>query len=188
MVTAPLPARIVEKSLASDRMVMDTVVGKYSDHHPLYRQSAMLERDSGRGIQPGDAGRLGDAGGRVADPHGRGDEARGYSAAFTFRLMKLRSTCRCMKAAGRIIKPICGSTAAGRNGGVRLPFGPRTGWTETVSGTVRRSSADGWLCGLRSDRRAENGSRSCWSHAERYFSSVICSTSASRAVSFSRSS
>jgi hypothetical protein len=49
--------------------------------------------------------------------------------------------------------------SAGRNGGVRLPFGPRTGWTETVSGTVRRSSPDGWLCGLRSDRRAEDRSR-----------------------------
>jgi hypothetical protein len=27
--------------------VIDTVVSKYCDHQPLYRQSAMLERDSG---------------------------------------------------------------------------------------------------------------------------------------------
>jgi transposase len=47
---APLPARIVDKSLVSDRVVIDTVVSKYSDHLPLYRQSAMLERDAGVSI------------------------------------------------------------------------------------------------------------------------------------------
>ena len=44
---APLPARIVEKGLVSDRIVIDTMVNKYSDHLPLYRQSAILERDLG---------------------------------------------------------------------------------------------------------------------------------------------
>jgi hypothetical protein len=38
---------VIEKSLVSDRIVIDTVVNKYCDHLPLYRQSAMLERDSG---------------------------------------------------------------------------------------------------------------------------------------------
>ncbi len=47
VVSAPLPPRIIEKCLASDRIVIDTVVSKYCDHQPLYRQSAMLERDSG---------------------------------------------------------------------------------------------------------------------------------------------
>ena len=47
VVTAPVPARIVEKGLASDRVVLDTVVAKYSDHVPLYRQSAILERETG---------------------------------------------------------------------------------------------------------------------------------------------
>ena len=47
VLAAPLPPRIIEKSLVSDRIVMDTVVGKYADHCPWYRQSAMLERDSG---------------------------------------------------------------------------------------------------------------------------------------------
>jgi transposase len=47
VVTAPLPARIIDKSLASDRVVIDTVVAKYSDHLPLYRQSAILERETG---------------------------------------------------------------------------------------------------------------------------------------------
>jgi len=44
---APVPQRIVEKSLVSDRVVIDTVVAKYSDHLPLYRQSAILEREAG---------------------------------------------------------------------------------------------------------------------------------------------
>lgn len=44
---APVPARIIDKGLVSDRVVIDTVVSKYSDHLPLYRQSAMLERETG---------------------------------------------------------------------------------------------------------------------------------------------
>jgi transposase len=44
---APLPPRIIEKSLASDRLIIDTIVNKYADHLPLYRQSAILERDTG---------------------------------------------------------------------------------------------------------------------------------------------
>jgi hypothetical protein len=47
VVAAPLPARIIEKGLVSDRVVIDTVVAKYSDHLPLYRQSAILERETG---------------------------------------------------------------------------------------------------------------------------------------------
>jgi transposase len=45
--SAPLPARIIDKGLASDRVVIDTVVSKYADHLPLYRQSAILERETG---------------------------------------------------------------------------------------------------------------------------------------------
>src|SRR6201995_1715216 len=44
---APLPTRIIDKGLASDRVVIDTVVSKYADHLPLYRQSAILERETG---------------------------------------------------------------------------------------------------------------------------------------------
>jgi hypothetical protein len=43
----PVAPRIVEKGLASDRVVVETVVAKYSDHLPLYRQAAILERDAG---------------------------------------------------------------------------------------------------------------------------------------------
>jgi len=45
--TAPLATRIIDKGLASDRVVIDAVVAKYSDYLPLYRQSAMLERETG---------------------------------------------------------------------------------------------------------------------------------------------
>src|SRR5580704_16435934 len=45
--SAPLPVRIIDKGLASDRVIIDTVVSKYADHLPLYRQSAILERETG---------------------------------------------------------------------------------------------------------------------------------------------
>jgi transposase len=47
VVTAPLPARIIDKSLVSDQVIINTVIAKYSDHLPLYRQSVMLERNTG---------------------------------------------------------------------------------------------------------------------------------------------
>jgi transposase len=43
----PLEPRIVEKGVASDRVVIETVVGKYCDHLPLYRQALILEREAG---------------------------------------------------------------------------------------------------------------------------------------------
>ena len=50
VVSAPLPRRIIEKCLASDRIVVDTVISKYCNHTPLYRQSMILGRDLGLGI------------------------------------------------------------------------------------------------------------------------------------------
>jgi transposase len=44
---APAPVRIIAKGLASDRVVIDTLIRKYCDHLPLYRQSVILERESG---------------------------------------------------------------------------------------------------------------------------------------------
>lgn len=62
--TAPAPLRILDKSLASDRIVVDTIVSKYSDHLPLYRQSTMLEREAGveigRGTMDGWVMRVGE--------------------------------------------------------------------------------------------------------------------------------
>jgi transposase len=47
---APLPERIIDKGLVSDQVVIDTLVSKYSDHVPLYRQSVILQRDAGVSI------------------------------------------------------------------------------------------------------------------------------------------
>jgi transposase len=47
VVSALLPPRIIEKCLASDRIVIDTIVSKYCNHTPLHRQSVILERDLG---------------------------------------------------------------------------------------------------------------------------------------------
>lgn len=44
---AVAPPRIVEKGLVSDRVVTDTIVAKFVDHQPPYRQSARLEREAG---------------------------------------------------------------------------------------------------------------------------------------------
>jgi transposase len=44
---APVPARIIEKGLVSDQVVINTVIAKYSDHLPLHCQSAILEREAG---------------------------------------------------------------------------------------------------------------------------------------------
>ena len=45
VVAAPLPERIIAKGLVSNRVVVDTIVKKYSDHLPLYRQEMILKRD-----------------------------------------------------------------------------------------------------------------------------------------------
>jgi transposase len=50
VMAAPLPPRIIDKSLVSDRIVIDTIVRKYCDSMPLYRQSTMLKRDTGLDI------------------------------------------------------------------------------------------------------------------------------------------
>ena len=47
VVRAPGPVRIIEKGLASDRVIIDTVVSKYADYVPIYRQSAILKRETG---------------------------------------------------------------------------------------------------------------------------------------------
>src|SRR5260370_24817877 len=43
----PMPNRTIEKSLVSDQIIIDTIVSKYADHSPLYRQSAILRREAG---------------------------------------------------------------------------------------------------------------------------------------------
>ena len=47
VVTAPAPERIIEKGLVSDGVVIQTLVRKYCEHLPLYRQSMTLEQETG---------------------------------------------------------------------------------------------------------------------------------------------
>lgn len=63
MTAVPLAERIVENGLASDAVVINTVVAKYCDHLPLYRQAVMIEPESEGGDRARDAGWLGNAGG-----------------------------------------------------------------------------------------------------------------------------
>jgi transposase len=44
VVQAPAPARLIEGGLPSERLVAQTVVAKYADHCPLYRQAQILAR------------------------------------------------------------------------------------------------------------------------------------------------
>lgn len=83
--SAPVPVRIVDKGLVSDRVVVDTIVGKYCDHLPLYRQSAILERETGveigRATLDGWVMRVGELLGPVARAIGREVLASGYVQA-----------------------------------------------------------------------------------------------------------
>jgi len=52
------------------RAVIDTLIRKYCDHLPLYRQSVLVERETGVEISRRDHGWWGDAGGRNAGAPG----------------------------------------------------------------------------------------------------------------------
>jgi len=50
--TAPVPERIVAKSVLSDQLIIEAMVGKYCASLPLYRQQAIIQRDAGVQIAP----------------------------------------------------------------------------------------------------------------------------------------
>jgi len=50
--TAAMPVRIVEKGKLSDAVVVDSLVRKYGEHTPLYRQLISLEREAGVTLSP----------------------------------------------------------------------------------------------------------------------------------------
>lgn len=43
---APVPKKIVEKGILSNRLLVNIVIDKYSDHQPLYRQAIAMKRDA----------------------------------------------------------------------------------------------------------------------------------------------
>ena len=50
--TAAMPVRIMEKGKLSDAVVVDSLVRKYAEHTPLYRQLIGLEREAGMSLSP----------------------------------------------------------------------------------------------------------------------------------------
>jgi transposase len=139
--TAPLPPRIIEKGLVSNRVVIDTVVSKYCEHVPLYRQSAMLGAGHGAGVDPGHAGRLGAAGGRVVAA-GCGRHAAGADWRQLSPSRRDSGGCADARWLGEESSGLSMAIQqARRSGGVRLVSGPGPGWTQAVSGIVCRDFA-----------------------------------------------
>ncbi len=44
---APVPGSIIENGILADSLVVETIIKKYCDHSPLYRQAAGVGRDAG---------------------------------------------------------------------------------------------------------------------------------------------
>lgn len=113
VMTALTPARIIDKGLVSDRVVIDTIISisKYCDHVPLYRQSAILERELGIEISRATMdGWVMTAGGLLVPMAGvmrvelfSGGYVQADETPVDVQMHDKR---------GRIIKPIYGSTAS----------------------------------------------------------------------------
>ncbi len=97
VMAAPLPPRIIEKSLVSDQVILDAIISKYSNHCPLYRQSVILLRDAGidisRATIDGWVMRVGD-----------------LLMPLTSRPMRRRWRCRHAMAGRGTTPAICGNT------------------------------------------------------------------------------
>ena len=148
VVSAPLPLRIIDKCLASDRVVIDTIVSKYCNHTPLHRQSMILERDIGLEISRA--------------------TMDGWVLKVGELLIPLVAAMRRELISGSYIQtdetPVDVQTREGRGQnhqaylwqysrprrkrGVRFPLGSRTRWAEAVPGTVRRHSPNRRLCSV----------------------------------------
>jgi transposase len=148
VVSAPLPPRMIEKCLASDRIVLDTVVSKYCNHTPLHRQSVILERDLGLEINRA--------------------TLDGWVLKVGELLIPMVAAMRRELIRGSYIQadetPVDVQTREGRGqnhqaylwqysrpgGSVVFDFrlGPRTRWAEAVPGTVRRHSPNRRLCSV----------------------------------------
>jgi transposase len=108
--TAAVPERITAKSLLSDRVIIDIVVGKYCESLPLYRQQAMLRRDAGVEIA---LSTLDDAVMRVGELliSITGAISATCSPVLIYRRMRRRLASRHTTSGGAIIRPTCGSMA-----------------------------------------------------------------------------
>ena len=109
VVMAELAPRIVEKGIASDRVVVETVVAKYCDHLPLYRQKAMLQREAGleisRATLTGWVMRIGE----LLQPL-VGVMRKDLLGANYLQADETVVRCRCMTREEPIIRRTCGNT------------------------------------------------------------------------------
>jgi len=172
---APLPPRIIEKSLVSDRVVIDTVVSKICRSTVRCTGRArFLERDKWRGTEPPDAGWLGSCAWRIP-----GASRRGAAAGATPRsyLQADETPVGVQMHDGNGSNHLAYLWQYGRphgRGGVRLPHGAWTRRPETFSREFRWSFAKRWICRLRFRGRAEDWLHACcWSHAKRKFVEAV---------------
>ena len=168
-----LAPRIVEKGLASDAVVIDTVVAKYCDHLPLYRQQAILEREAGveisRATLDGWVMRVGE----LLQP-AVAAMRRICFAHPIYRPMKPRCPCRCTIKAEPIIRPTCGNTES--------PAARRcSSFNWAVGARVRKKFLGEWEGILQTDgyQAYDNigGPKmvhvGCWAHARRKFVDAV---------------
>ena len=165
---APAPARIVEKGLVSDRVVIDTVISKYSDHLPLYRQSVMLERETGleisRATMDGWVMTVGGLLIPMAAAMGR-ELLRGTYVQADETPVDVQMHDRRGKSSGLLMA----IQSAGRERGVRLPAGSgRQGPRKFLAGYNGLLQTDGYAAydkvgGPKLVHAA------CWSHSRRKF-------------------
>ena len=140
--SAPLPLRIIEKCLASDRIVIDTVVSKYCNHTPLHRQSVILERDLGLEISRATLDGWVLKVGELLIPMAAVMRRELISGTY---IQADETPVGCADARGPRKESSSLSVAVQstrRNGSIRLPSRPRTRWTEAVPMPVRRHSAN----------------------------------------------
>lgn len=71
ILTAPMPARVVEKGQLGNSAVVELIISKFCDHLPIYRQMRIWERDHGLVLDEALAGRHVLAAGRLLEPLAR---------------------------------------------------------------------------------------------------------------------
>lgn len=71
ILTAPMPARVVEKGQLGNSAVVELIISKFCDHLPIYRQMRIWERDHGLVLDEAMAGRHVLAAGRLLEPLAR---------------------------------------------------------------------------------------------------------------------
>ena len=157
VVSAPLPPRIIEKCLASDRVVIDTVVSKYCNHTPLHWQSVILERDIGLEISRATLDGWVLKVGELLIPMVAAMRRELISGTY-IQADETPVDVQMREGRGRNHQAYLWQIQSPRRKrGVRLPFGSRTGRAEAVPGTVRRHSPNRRLSSVWPNRWAENG-------------------------------